>query len=137
MNSRTVKYLALAAGFALAVNCGGSSTSPSPNPNPGGGGSAGPIGATITIGANGVLSPSSVTISSGQSVMFVNNHNRDHQIASDPHPNHTDCPAINALNTLGAGQSRATNALSTTRTCGVHDHLEDTNTNLQGRIIVQ
>jgi len=136
MNSRTVKCLALAAGFALTVNCGGSSTSPSPNPNPGGG-STGPIGATITIGANGVLSPTSVTISPGQSVMFVNNHSGDHQMASDPHPNHTDCPAINALNTLGAGQSRATNALSTTRTCGIHDHLADTNANLQGRIIVQ
>ena len=79
MNSRTVKCLALASGFALAVNCGGSSTSPSPPPNPGGG-STGTIGATITIGANGVLSPATVTISSGESVMFVNNHNRDHQM---------------------------------------------------------
>jgi plastocyanin len=136
MNNRTWKWLALASAFVLAVNCGGSSTAPSPNPNPGGG-STGAIGATITIGANGVLSPATVTIRSGESVMFVNNHNRDHQMASDPHPNHTDCPAINALNTLGAGQSRATNALSTTRTCGVHDHLEDTNNNLRGNIIVQ
>ena len=107
-------------------------TAPSP-----GGGSTGTIGATITIGANGVLSPATVTIRSGESVMFVNNHNRDHQMSSDPHPNHTDCPAINALATLGIGQSRATNALSTTRTCGVHDHLEDTNNSLKGSIIVQ
>jgi plastocyanin len=136
MNSRAVKCLALASGFALAVNCGGSSTSPSPNPNPGGGGT-GQIGATITIGSNGVVSPASVTINSGESVMFVNNHNRDHQIASDPHPNHTDCPAINALNTLGSGQSRATNALTTSRTCGFHDHLDDTNNNLRGNIIIR
>lgn len=136
MNRRTVKCLALASGFALAVNCGGSSTSPSPNPNPGGG-STGQVGATITIGSNGVVSPASVTINSGESVMFVNNHNRDHQIASDPHPNHTDCPAINALNTLGSGQSRATNALTTSRTCGFHDHLDDTNPNLRGNIIIR
>ena len=136
MNRRTVKCLALASGFALAVNCGGSSTSPSSTPNPGGG-STGPIGATITIGANGVLSPATVTINSGESVMFVNNHNRDHQIASDPHPNHTDCPAINALNTLGSGQSRATTALTTSRTCGFHDHLDDTNINLRGNIIIR
>ena len=136
MNSRTVKWLALASGLALAFNCGGSSTSPSPPPSSGGGGT-GTIGATITIGANGVLSPATVTIRSGESVMFVNNHSRDHQMSSDPHPNHTDCPAINALATLGSGQSRATNALSTTRTCGVHDHLEDTNNSLKGRIIVQ
>ncbi len=131
MNSRTVKWLALASGLALAVDCGGSSTSPSPPPSAGGG-STGPIGATITIGANGVLSPATVTINSGESVMFVNNHNRDHQMASDPHPNHTDCPAINALATLGSGQSRATNALTTSRTCGVHDHLDDTNNSLKG-----
>jgi plastocyanin len=136
MNSRTVKGLALASGFVLAVNCGGSSTSPSPNPDPGGGG-PGAIGATITIGANGVLSPASVTINSGESVMFVNNHSGDHQMSSDPHPNHTDCPAINALFTLGPGQSRATNALSTSRTCGVHDHGDDTNNNLKGSIIVR
>ncbi len=84
-----------------------------------------------------MLSPASVTINSGESVMFVNNHNRDHQMSSDPHPNHTDCPAINALATLGSGQSRATNALSTTRTCGFHDHLDDTNNNLKGSIIVR
>ena len=84
-----------------------------------------------------MLSPATVTIRSGESVMFVNNHNRDHQMSSDPHPNHTDCPAINALATLGSGQSRATNALSTTRTWGVHDHLEDTNNSLKGSIIVQ
>jgi plastocyanin len=136
MNSRTVKWLALASGLALAVNCGGSSTSPSPNPNPGGG-STGPIGATITIGANGAVSPASVTINQGESVTFVNNHNRDHQMASDPHPNHTDCPAINALATLGSGQSRATNALTTSRTCGFHDHLNDTNNNLRGNIIIR
>jgi plastocyanin len=140
MNRRTVKCLALASGFALAVNCGGSSTSPSPNPNPGGGGgggSTGPIGATITIGTNGAVSPGSVTINQGESVMFVNNHNGDHQMSSDPHPNHTDCPAINALATLGSGQSRATNALTTSRTCGFHDHLNDTNINLRGNIIIR
>ena len=136
MNSRTVKWLALASGLALAVNCGGSSTSPSPNPNPGGGG-PGPVGATITIGANGAVSPASVTINQGESVTFVNNHNRDHQMASDPHPNHTDCPAINALNTLGSGQTRSTNALTTSRTCGFHDHLDDTNNSLRGNIIIR
>jgi plastocyanin len=134
MNRRTVKCLALASGFALAVNCGGSSTAPSSNP---GGGGTGTIGATITIGSNGVVSPASVTINSGESVMFANNHTTAHQIASDPHPNHTDCPAINALNTLGPSQSRATNALTTSRTCGFHDHLDDTNNNLKGSIIIR
>jgi plastocyanin len=122
--------------FALAIACGGSSMSPSPNPG-GGSGGPGPVGATITIGANGAVSPATVTINSGESVRFVNSHNRAHQIASDPHPAHTDCPPINALPTLDAGQSGQTNALTTSRTCGFHDHLNDTDANLRGSIVVR
>ena len=109
-----------------------------PSPNPGGGtGSPGPVGATITIGANGAVSPASVTINNGESVRFVNSHNRPHQMASDPHPNHTDCPPINALPTLDPGQSGQTNALTTSRTCGFHDHLNDTTANLRGTIVIR
>jgi plastocyanin len=122
--------------LAVALGCGGSATSPSPNPG-GGGGSPGPIGATITINASGVLTPSTVTINPGESVTFVNNHNRPHQMSSDPHPNHTDCPAINAVGTLDTGQSRSTNALTASRTCGIHDHLEDTNASLRGSIVIR
>ena len=128
--------VAVSAGLSLAYACGGSSTAPSPNPG-GGGGGGGTVGATITIGANGAVSPATVTINSGESVRFVNNHNRDHQMASDPHPNHTDCPAINTLPTLAAGQSGQTNALTTSRTCGFHDHLNDTDANLRGSIVIR
>jgi plastocyanin len=131
-----VTHLAIASALAVAFACGGGGTGPSPNPG-GGGGSPGPIGATITIGANGALSPSSVTINAGESVRFVNSHNRDHQMSSDPHPNHTDCPAINATATLAGGQSGQTNALTTSRTCGIHDHLNDTDANLRGSIIIR
>ncbi len=129
-------HLAVASGLAVAFACGGGGTSPSPNPGPGTGG-PGPVGATITIGANGALSPASVTINNGESVRFVNSHNRDHQMSSDPHPNHTDCPTINALPTLAAGQSGQTNALTTSRTCGIHDHLNDTDANLRGSIVIR
>jgi plastocyanin len=123
--------------LSLAAACGGSSTSPSGGGGGGGTGSAGPVGATMTIDANGVLTPKSVTINSGESVRFVNNHNTPHQMSSDPHPAHSDCPPINALPTLGAGQSGQTNALTTSRTCGIHDHLNDTNANLNGSIVVR
>ncbi len=126
----------ISAGLSLAYACGGSSTPTSPT-NGGGSGSPGPVGATITIDANGALSPSSVTINSGESVRFVNSHNRTHQMASDPHPNHTDCPPINALPTLDPGQSGQTNALTTSRTCGVHDHLNDTTASLKGSIVIR
>jgi plastocyanin len=119
----------------LFAACGGSSTSPSPPPNSGGG--PGPVGATITINANGVLTPSTVTINPGESVTFVNNHNRGHQMASDPHPEHTACPAINVVGTVDVGQSRTTNALTTSRTCGIHDHTDDTNPSLRGSIVIR
>lgn len=130
------KLAGIVVGLSLAAACGGSSTAPSSNPG-GGTGGAGPVGATMTIDANGVLTPTSVTINNGESVRFVNNHNTPHQMASDPHPAHTDCPPINALPTLGPGQSGQTNALTTSRTCGVHDHLNDTNASLRGSIVIR
>jgi plastocyanin len=113
--------------------CGGNGGSPS---GPSGGGSPGPSGATITISSNGTASPTSVTVSVGQSVTVVNNDSRGHQIASDPHPAHTDCPAINALGTVAASQTKLTNALSA-GSCGFHDHNEPENRALQGTITVR
>jgi plastocyanin len=130
------KRIAVASVLSVAIACGGGGTSPSPNPG-GGGGNPGPVGATVTIGANGAVSPGSVTINPGESVTFVNNHNVAHQMSSDPHPDHTNCPAINVVGTLDPGQSRTTNALTTSRTCGYHDHLRDTDANLRGNIVIR
>jgi plastocyanin len=94
-----------------------------------------PTDATITITSSGV-SPRDVTITSGGRVTFVNNDSVPHQPTSDPHPLHTDCPGINQP-ILNTGQSGQTAALTTRRTCGFHDHLNDGNTALQGTITVQ
>ena len=56
---------------------------------------------------------------------------------SDPHPDHTDCPAINDVDFIQPGQTKLTGNLNVRRTCGYHDHNEDTNRNLQGSIIIQ
>jgi len=132
-----VKEIVVAFALAAAFACGGGGgygggpTGPSP-----GGGSPGPVGATITIGADRAVSPATVTISTGQSVTFVNNDSRAHEMTSDPHPAHTDCPAVNGA-AIPAGQSRTTNAFTTARTCGFHDHLDDTNASLRGSIVVR
>jgi plastocyanin len=115
----------------LAVAACGSKSPTAPDS-----GAPGPSGATITI-ANGTITPKSVTITSGQSVTFVNNDGRAHDIDSDPHPNHTDCPAINAVGGINNGQTKLTNALTTARTCGFHDHIEPTNNSFKGTIIIQ
>jgi plastocyanin len=127
---KTAKLIAAVA-ILVAIACGGSKSPTAPDT-----GSTGPSGATITI-ANGAISPKTVTIALGQSVTFVNNDTRSHEMASDPHPSHTQCPAINALGTLSPGQTRLTNALSTAMTCGFHDHNDDSNTSLQGSITIR
>jgi plastocyanin len=137
IDHRILKQLAIASAVALASGCGGGGGGGNPSgPGPITG-SPGPSGATITISAAGVVSPSSVTINSGESVTFVNNDSRTHQMASDPHPAHTDCPPINAVGTLGPNQTALTNALTTSRTCGFHDHLNDSNANLRGTIVIR
>jgi len=130
-NTSIKHAIALTAGLLFAA-CGGYGT------NPGSvSGGPGPSGATITIGANGAVSPKNVTVTTGQSVTFVNNDSKAHQIDSDPHPAHTDCPQINVVDRLEVGQSKLTNAFTTAKSCGFHDHLDDTNQNLRGTITIQ
>jgi plastocyanin len=92
--------------------------------------------ATITI-SNNTVSPKNVTVPRGSQVAFVNNDSRRHTMNSDPHPTHTDCPEINTVGELNAGQSKQTANLTTARTCGYHDHDLETVTSLQGTITVQ
>jgi hypothetical protein len=93
------------------LSCGsGSPSSPSPgSPN------------TITITSAGV-SATQLDIAQGTRVTFVNMDLRSHNMTSDPHPEHNDCPEINSVGLLQSGQSRETGNLVTVRTCGFHDH---------------
>ena|SRR5712691_2919872 len=119
----------LLVGAALACSCGGSSSSSSTTP------STTPTATnTITITASGV-SPKDIVVSAGAQVTIVNNDNRNHQIASDPHPEHTDCPELDVF--VVPGQSRQSNNLVTRRVCGFHDHGDFSNKSLQGTITVQ
>jgi len=83
------------------------------------------------------VTPRSVTVTRGSQVTFVNNDSRPHDMESDPHPEHTDCPEINSVGTLSPGQSRQTGNLNTARTCGFHDHLAAENNTLRGSIVIQ
>lgn len=113
-----------------ATTCGGggqgpNGPSPSDNPN------------QMTISAAGVITPSELVVSPGSRVLFINNHSRPHNITSDPHPDHQDCPAINQVGVLAQGQRRETGNLVAIRTCGVHDHDEPDNASLRARIVVR
>ena len=131
-----VAEAAVVAALVTIAACGGSSPSSPSTPSPVTG-SPGPSGATITIGANGAVSPSQVQITTGQSVTFINNDSRSHDMSSDPHPSHTECPQMNAANNLSPGQTKLTNAFPTARTCGFHDHNSPDVAALTGRIVIQ
>jgi plastocyanin len=113
----------------FAAGCGsdgGTTNSPSP-PTP---------GTTITIASSGVT-PKNLQISPGTQVTFVNNDNRNHDMSSDPHPEHTDCPEINQVGVIVPGQTKQTGNLNTRRVCGFHDHDDPQNTRWQGQITIQ
>ena len=100
-------------------------------------GAVGASGATITIGTNSAVSPSQVSIAVGQSVTFVNNDTRSHDMESDPHPAHTDCPSIANVGLLQPGQSKTTFGFSGSGSCGFHDHNNSESAGLRGRIVIQ
>ena len=93
-------------------------------------------GSTITIETSGVT-PKNLQVAPGAQVTFVNNDSLNHEMTSDPHPEHTDCPAINQVGVIVPGQTKQTGNLNTARTCGYHDHSDAQNPAWQGRITVQ
>ena len=114
----------------VAVGAGCSSAKSGPT------GPSGSPAATIIITTAGV-SPATVTVPRGSQVQFTNNDRVSHQVTSDPHPEHTDCPEINSVGFLAVNQSRQTSNLNVARTCGFHDHDRPDDKSLQGSIIIQ
>ncbi len=134
-NLRTlVAGAAVAAAFAIAAACGGSSSSnptsptgactPSSNPN------------TIVIQNNQVC-PQTLTVARGSQVTMINNDTRVHEMDSDPHPEHTDCPELNQIDFLNPGQQRTSGNLNIARRCGFHDHTNPSNAAMKGTITIQ
>src|SRR6266853_5452443 len=117
---------------ALSAACGGSS-SPSTGPSTGGTCTASSTSTTITI-SNNAACPQNITVPRGTQVTFVNSDSKKHQMNSDPHPEHTECPELNQVGFLTAGQSRQTGNLNIARRCGFHDHDDFNNAALKGSI---
>ena len=90
---------------------------------------------TVTITKNG-FGPKSAGVVPNDVVQFMNSDSTAHDMASNPHPEHTDCTEINSVGFLNPGQSRQTGNLNTARACGFHDHGNPNNTNLQGSVVV-
>lgn len=114
----------------LLAACGGGGTTPSPQPQP-------PANPNVFTIANGAVTPKELTVAQGARVLFINNDTRRHDMTSDDHPDHLDCPALNQVGVLNAGQSRESGNLVVIRTCGFHDHENPDAVALQGRVIIR
>lgn len=128
---RARQRLVVALTVGIAGCSGGGSSTPAPAPT-----DIPASGVTITISSTGI-SPSSVSVTQGGRVTFVNNDSQEHQMYSDPHPEHTSCPEFDQVGFLSPGQSRTTGNLNTSRTCNFHDHEHFENTSLRGSVIIR
>lgn len=85
----------------------------------------------VTYSSSG-FNPKTITIKVGQTVIWVNQDSAL-QIASNPHPTHTDYPPLNKVGTIAPGQMRSF-TFSTAGTFGYHNHLDPRNS---GEVIVE
>ena len=138
MTTRHLLALACAAAAACAiVACGSSSSGTGSNPSPATPPADAVSSSTITI-SNNVASPKNIKVARGSQVTFVNNDTVSHEMFSDPHPDHTDCPEINQVGFLAPGKSLQTGNMTSNRSvCGFHDHNLPNVAGLQGSITIQ
>lgn len=121
---------AMAAWFA-ACGGGGGTTAPGGGaaggtaaPGGGAGGGGGVTGPALTMTSSGI-SPKTIQLAAGATLTIVNSDSVAHELASDPHPVHTNCPQFNG-GLLQPGQTVTLQAGTAAMTCGVHDHVAPT-----------
>ena len=127
LGGRTKGILTLSAIVGLTAAACEKSTAPTPPPV---------ATNTITITSAGVT-PKNITVPLGSQVTFVNNDSRTHDMQSDPHPEHDDCPELQTVGALKAGESRQSANLNTARTCTYHDNQNEGNNSLRGSIVIE
>lgn len=80
------------------------------------------------------FSPDSVTIKKGESVTFENQSSGGMDVASNPHPTHTDYPEFDQGKSSQSGNSTYTFTFDKVGTWGYHNHF---NPGARGTVIVQ
>jgi plastocyanin len=125
--ARAVRLRSAALVLVLLSACGENESPSGPSDNP----------YRITISATGTTSPKELTVPPGSRVLFVNSDSRRHNMTSDQHPDHLDCPELNQVGLLNPSQSRESGNLVAVRSCGFHDHDDPDNANLRGTIIIR
>lgn len=88
---------------------------------------------TVTISGSGYDRPT-IRVSVGDRVEFRNGDTRQHHLASDPHPTHTDLPDFDL--TLESGGT-STYTFLKVGTFSYHDHNQPENEVYHGQVIVE
>ena len=91
-----------------------------------------PVATDIIIIKNFAFDPSTVTVKVGTTVTWKNEDSVMHNIASDPHPTHTDLPELDSKE-LASGESYSF-TFNKTGTFGYHCHLHP---NMKGKVMVE
>jgi hypothetical protein len=86
---------------------------------------------------NNTICPSALTVRPGTQITVINSDSRSHEMDSDPHPEHNDCPELNQIGHLEPNQSRLSGNLNTARKCGMHDHNSPDTSTLKATITIQ
>jgi plastocyanin len=123
----------VACGLALAA-CGSDSSSGTTGPTTG---CTPSTNANTLVIQNNTICPQTLTVSRGSQVTILNSDSRNHEMDSDPHPEHTDCPELNQIGFISPGQSRVSGNLNTARRCGMHDHSSPDTASLKATITIQ
>jgi hypothetical protein len=130
---RLLSGVLVASAVAIAAACGSSSPS-----SPSAGGSCTPsANANTLVIQNNTICPAALTVARGAQITILNSDSRTHEMDSDPHPEHTDCPELNQIGFLNPGQSRQSGNLNTARKCGMHDHASPDTASLRATITIQ
>lgn len=130
--SSAVALMLGCAAYSLISACGwGKSPTAPGSPDP-----PGNTGFSIAITSAG-LSQRSIEIPVGGRLTITNSDSVAHDMGSDPHPSHEDCPELNQIGMLQPGQSRSSGNLVEARICGMHDHLRPLVTSLHLRITIR
>lgn len=130
-------YISLSIGLAatalMVVACGGGGGASSAPTGPTGS-TSGTLGATVRLTATGAV-PKEVSINPGEFVRYINEDTRPHQIQTNPHVMHSDCPPNN-IAILNPGQQADTAAFTERKGCGYHNHLLPTDQMFWGLVRV-
>lgn len=89
---------------------------------------------SVRIGPAG-LEPIELHPSLGRCVAFVNQDTVAHDIRSDAHSAHSNCPALN-VGLVPSGTSRVSLAMNTWGICGYHDELAPDDERFKGHFVI-